>query len=179
MPKPSRPAAPTWITEEDLQRYVEESGGGTARQRGQAKPPPAAACCSSKPQAPPAKSTRMLLRRLGGEWTMKTLTKKLDELAKTDPAEIEWPPSPKPPTLCRGDPLGGAYFAGVVERALRHFFFDKYRLSGMQDTSLSLVPRSCLLAPSGADGVGGAVPACADDAPGGDDDDAQLRSNCR
>ena len=50
---------------------------------------------------------------------MRTLTKKLDELASTAPADIEWPAPPEPPTLRHGDPLGGAYFAGVVERALQ------------------------------------------------------------
>ena len=49
---------------------------------------------------------------------MKKLIKELDELAKTDPADIEWPAPPEPPSLRRGDSLGGAYFAGVVERAL-------------------------------------------------------------
>ncbi len=118
LPKPGVPAA-SWITREDLQRYVEESDGGAKGGDKKAQPPAAAACCGSKPHAPPAQSTRKLLRRLGGNWTMRSLTKKLDELANTAPADIEWPAPPEPPTLRRGDPLGGAYFAGVVERALQ------------------------------------------------------------
>lgn len=113
LPKPGIPA-PTWITREDLQRYVEDNAGRLKTAKA-----PLAACCSSKPQKPPAESTRQLLRRLGSGWTMKALLKRLDELAKTNPADIEWPGPPEPTTLRRGDSLGGAYFAGVVEGAFR------------------------------------------------------------
>ena len=115
-PEPELPVA-TWITPEDLRRYVEHRGQDAAK----APPPaPAAACCAAKPPpaTPGARVTRQLLRRLGGEWTLKTLTKRLSELADADPSEIEWPPAPERPVLHRGESLGATYFVGVVDRPI-------------------------------------------------------------